>query len=134
MGRSVKSKYAVRMTVAGFGITPACWNSQQAGRPTAENLRRYVAAFEASTEPGGCNAHLGVTKVLEADIRENEFMGAVVARYSAAPVLSERQRRALALLSKRNLGATVTRFGWTWPDDVRRSEEHAAAVIEALEK
>ena len=38
------------------------------GTPNAKNLAAYVAKFEASTAPGGVNAHLGVTKVLSAKI------------------------------------------------------------------
>lgn len=42
------------------------------------------------------------------------------------------QRLALRAMSDRNLGALVTRYGWTWPHHVRESEEVAKAVLDAL--
>ncbi len=42
------------------------------------------------------------------------------------------QKEALKKMSEQNLGAVVTRFGWTWLHDIRESEEKALAVLEVL--
>ena len=83
MSRDVTSRYAVQVIVPGYRYSPACWNCRRDGRPTAANLARYVESFEASTRAGGCNAHLGETRVREACVRVNEYAGTVVATYRA---------------------------------------------------
>ena len=42
------------------------------------------------------------------------------------------QRMALQAMADDNVGAIVTKFGWTWPEHVRQSEEKAIAVLAAL--
>lgn len=82
MGRTATSKYAVSITVPGYRYTLAAWRCNQSGRPTQANLAKYVHAFEASTKPGGCNAHLGEQHVTSAYIKVNSgYDGAIVARY-----------------------------------------------------
>ena len=49
------------------------------GKPTVANLRREVEAFEASTQLGGVNAHLGPIKVRAAEIIHQKS-GETVAR------------------------------------------------------
>ena len=44
----------------------------------------------------------------------------------------ERRRLALRLMDDKNLGAVLTRLGWTWPNNVRTSDDSACAVLEAL--
>lgn len=44
--------------------------------------------------------------------------------------MTENQRKALRWLRARNLGAVVTRLGWTWPVHVRNDEDAALAVLE----
>jgi hypothetical protein len=83
MGRTVTSKYAVSITVPGYSYGLASWRCQQSGRPTDANLARYVAEFEASTRPDGCNAHLGEQHVTSAHVKINNYNGAVIARYRA---------------------------------------------------
>ncbi len=57
--------------------TPAEWrtkarvNAPAHGKPTDANLKLYVEMFEASTQPGGCNAHLGATVVFSAKITDH---------------------------------------------------------------
>jgi hypothetical protein len=77
--------YAVDMTVPGYRYSPASWHCKRNGRPTAANLAAYVASFEASTMPGGVNAHLGATRVASARIRRNTYAGDTVATYAPAP-------------------------------------------------
>jgi hypothetical protein len=54
--------------------TPMEWRTKSAtnrpgyGKPTAENLKAFVERFEASTKPGGCNDHLGLSIVTSAKI------------------------------------------------------------------
>ncbi len=42
------------------------------------------------------------------------------------------QKQALRMMSEQNIGAVVTRFGWTWPETVRNNEEAAGEVIRIL--
>jgi hypothetical protein len=88
MGRTVTSKYAVRITVPGYNYSPMSWQYRRYGRPTDASLARYVRDFEASTLPGGSNAHLGEQHVSSAYIRVNEHAGTVVATYKAAPFIA----------------------------------------------
>lgn len=46
--------------------------------------------------------------------------------------MSTIQRQALQMMSDENRGAIVTRFGWTWPCDIRQSDEKAQAVVDTL--
>jgi hypothetical protein len=79
------STYVVEIDTPGHRWTPAPWNCRQNGRPTAPNLARYVQDLEASTMPGGCNSHLGATRVASARIRYNVLGGATVAGYAPEP-------------------------------------------------
>jgi hypothetical protein len=83
MSQTLTSKYQVRIFSPAHNYSPASWNCRRDGRPTDANLARYVESFEASTRPGGVNAHLGETRILRAVIAVNEYGGDVVARYSA---------------------------------------------------
>lgn len=53
------------------------------GKPTLENLTKYVSGFEASTQPQGCNQHLGVQKVISAFIKDQRC-STIVATYGTA--------------------------------------------------
>lgn len=44
------------------------------------------------------------------------------------------QRAALKAMAEENLGAIVTKFGWTWPQDIRESDEKALEVLIVLGK
>jgi hypothetical protein len=83
MGRTATSKYAVSVTVPGYSYSLAAWRCKQSGRPTEANLTAYIEAFEASTRPGGANAHLGEQRVTSAYIKVNEYNGRTVAKYQA---------------------------------------------------
>ena len=85
MARDTATAYVVDISTPGYRWTPAAWNCRTMGRPTAANLRRHVEGFEASTRPGGVNAHLGATLVTRASIRRNALGGAVVATYEPPP-------------------------------------------------
>ena len=61
----------VTYDVKGRVCSPCEWRPKYQGRPTAENLARDVATFEASCLPGGCNAHLGPMTVLSAKITDH---------------------------------------------------------------
>lgn len=52
------------------------------GTPNAVNLKAHVAFVEASTQPGGVNAHLGATKILSAKIVD-QWSGETVATFQA---------------------------------------------------
>jgi hypothetical protein len=85
MARDTSPTYVIEMTVPGYRYSPAPWNCRRDGRPTAANLAKHVASFEASTQPGQCNAHLGATRVASAKIRRNMLAGDTVATYTAKP-------------------------------------------------
>jgi hypothetical protein len=83
VGRIVTPKWKLELRVAGpFVISPFVWRREY-GRPTAANLARFVAKFEEGTKPGGPNEHLGVTKVLAAEIKRNVAGGETIARFAA---------------------------------------------------
>lgn len=46
--------------------------------------------------------------------------------------LTATQKTALELMRERNLGAVLTGLGWVWPQGIRKSDDAALAVIEAL--
>ncbi len=83
--------YVVQMVTTANGEvhdnTPAEWrcrarlgNPSVHGKPNEKNLATHVARFEASTQKGGCNEHLGVTVVISALIKDQRT-GATVAAY-----------------------------------------------------
>jgi hypothetical protein len=64
MGRTSTPTYRVEICgfslnlPRGIGIGPTFW-TREMGRPTAENLEKILRHYQASTLPGGANAHLG---------------------------------------------------------------------------
>ena len=47
------------------------------------------------------------------------------------PMTSD-QKQALRMMADRNIGAMVTKYGWTWPETVRNNEDAAGEVIRIL--
>lgn len=80
MGRTTTPTYRVHVHQHGYHLTPSGWDCRRDGRPSADALARYVRSLEASTEPGGCNSHLGLMKIATARI-VHQGTGDVVARY-----------------------------------------------------
>lgn len=56
MGRTFTPKY--RIEANGF-LTRSTWQHKYHGRPTAANLAKWAAKNNESTQPGGCNEHVG---------------------------------------------------------------------------
>lgn len=83
MGRTVTPTFALTLRVPGFYMTPSGWDCKRQGRPSDATLAAAVEMFEASTRPGGCNAHLGTTVVSSAKV-VRQSTGDVVAEYRAA--------------------------------------------------
>lgn len=83
MGHSTTPAYAIEFLTDHGSWTPAAWDAKHAGRPTAANLAKHVGVMEASTNAGGCNAHLGATKILAARILKNRGHRDLVAAYAA---------------------------------------------------
>ena len=86
MGRTITPKYAVQFSSVFsngklVGWTPMAWNSKQAGRPTVENLAKFVKGYEDSTLPGAINAHLGVTTIGYAAVVFNDGSRVIVSEY-----------------------------------------------------
>lgn len=82
MGATRTPAHVVEFAVIGGGhtYTPAIWRRTY-GRPTPHNLAVHVKAFEASTLPGGANAHLGATRVSMARIVANRGERRLLAGY-----------------------------------------------------
>jgi hypothetical protein len=84
--RDTTPTYVVQISDGVHYYTASAWRVTSRtqvradGRPTTANLKRYVESFEASTRPGGVNAHLGETTVKRARINHN-ITGTLVAEY-----------------------------------------------------
>ncbi len=64
------------------GCEARAWNSKRHGRPTDDNLARYVRITNESYLPGGCNEHLNSAPHWSARlIRQSN--GQVVAEWTA---------------------------------------------------
>jgi hypothetical protein len=65
MGRSSTPKYVIEFVTGNGRQRTHEWRVRTSyrgkgyGRPTEANLEKHVQAYNASVEPGGCNAHLG---------------------------------------------------------------------------
>jgi hypothetical protein len=81
------------------GWTPGEWRVrrlhqlQADGKPTVENIQKHCEAYERSTQPGGCNSHLGVTKILRAWIVDQRS-GETLADYRRVPEVTRVQATA----------------------------------------
>jgi len=63
MGHSVTPTFRVEFTEGRtfpqyIGFNCAAWQTKYAGRPTNENLAKYVEAYHESLKPGNTNWHL----------------------------------------------------------------------------
>jgi hypothetical protein len=95
MGRSTTPKYALVVDCTGVHCTRMAWHvkppvgcSVGYGKPTAENLAKYIETFRKSLHPGGANEHLMKaygSKALPnaARIILNDGSGTVVAEWKA---------------------------------------------------
>lgn len=92
MGKSTTTTYRVAIFVPGFAYTPQGWDCKRYGRPTEASLAQWVRDFEAATEPGGVNAHLGATTIRRARVIR-QSTDVEVASYSAAPAPFQAIRR-----------------------------------------
>jgi hypothetical protein len=73
MGRSSTAThriefYAFNLTTGHRHSLTESWRTKVYGRPGSVSVGRFVAAYEASTRPGGVNAHLGAEIVLSASV------------------------------------------------------------------
>lgn len=74
-----------RIEFADPAMTPVPWR-RHFGRPNVESLAKYVAKFNESLQPGGCNAHAaedmpnGLTGIVKI-VRQSD--NKVVANYMA---------------------------------------------------
>lgn len=95
MGRSTTPKFAIVMDCAGMAPSRMAWYVKPPvgcktgyGKPTAENLEKYVATYLDTLKPGGVNRGLVETfgmKVIPnaARIVHNDGSGLVVAEWKA---------------------------------------------------
>lgn len=82
-------KYALSIKISGnCTASKMAWSCRDAGRPTDRNLAKWVEGFEASTRPGGCNAHLRPTVVWSAVVTRNNGSNEVVAEYKNSFVIA----------------------------------------------
>jgi hypothetical protein len=82
MGRSRKIHYVIHIITSDSSgwVTPSEWKCKESGKPTTENIDRYVTVFENSLKPGGCNAHLGFFTLTKCWIVD-QFKGEIVAEW-----------------------------------------------------
>jgi len=83
MGRSRTPKHVFQISTvlsrAGkLRHTPMEWKKEY-GKPSTENIDKWVTVYEDSCKSGGCNSHLGYDPVLGVDIRFNP--GKVIASW-----------------------------------------------------
>ncbi len=89
MSRDRAIRYVVHYVVdtPGRAWTPGQWRSRPQGqcradgKPTTANLQAHCLHYEASTQPDGCNSHLGATKIVRAWIIDQQT-GEKVAEYT----------------------------------------------------
>ena len=91
MGTSRLIPYVMIVTTDNGHWTNSEWRMRAQGRvpahgkATTENLKKHCLFVEESTHPGGCNAHLGVTHILTARIKDQRT-GEILATYTREPV------------------------------------------------
>lgn len=114
MSRTTHSRYAVHYTLAGDkGMTPSAWNvrgrrgRQGDGMPTPANLTAHVVELEASTRPGGVNAHLGPIAVRAARIVD-QMNGRTVATFEN-PAARDYTQTAARLLDPQTVEDVLAR-------------------------
>jgi len=92
MGFSYRYRYSVEMVLARGAMTPIGWDVKSSrgrrgpvrglGQPNAANLARYMADYNASLQPGGVNAHLGLSAIAtSARILDHDNDRAIVATW-----------------------------------------------------
>lgn len=86
MGRTIKVTYRLELNCGPKVYnSPMCWRTKQYGRPTPENLEKWVMGFAESMKPGGVNAHLCETAIywpVSAKVVHQDS-GNIVARWKA---------------------------------------------------
>jgi hypothetical protein len=73
--------FRIETRLLGSIATPAVWPTKHLGRPSDSTLATWVRDFEASTEPGGVNEHLGAEFVTAARVIR-QATGETVASYA----------------------------------------------------
>jgi hypothetical protein len=91
MGKSTTPKHVFNIVTvlsrAGkVSHSTMAWKKEY-GRPTTQNIDKWVTAYEDSCKPGGFNDHLGHDPVVSCEIRLNP--GKVVASWVRKTVRSE---------------------------------------------
>ena len=89
MSRDRAVRFVVHYVIdtPGRAWTPGEWRARRQhqiqgdGKPTTDNLKKHCLHYEASTQPEGCNSHLGATKILRAWIVD-QTSGEKVAEYT----------------------------------------------------
>jgi hypothetical protein len=86
MGKSITPAYRIEMTERRTMLTPMSWRSEY-GKPTAENLEKYVRKYIDSLKIGGTNQHvslsLGYIPVPDSARIVRQKTGEVVATWKA---------------------------------------------------
>ncbi len=87
MGTTRMVPYTVEVATDNGHWTPCEWRVRSRGRipadgqPSTANLKAWALGYEASTQPGGVNDHIGPTKILAAQIRDQRT-GSICATYT----------------------------------------------------
>lgn len=90
MGRSYKIRYVVRLLCPESIASPAEWRvgarhgAPGYGRPTVDNLRKYIRKYNESLRPGGANDHIGRRgRAIGGVVVDQEHGNVVVAEWKA---------------------------------------------------
>ena len=93
MGKSYTPKYAVSLwdngQIAGsfFPAMQMAWSVKDYGKPTSDNLAKYVGKMNASMQPGGVNYGISEAKgfivACHKAVIHNQFTGETYATWNA---------------------------------------------------
>jgi hypothetical protein len=62
MGTSRRINIVIEMEMNNGSSAWAEWLAQY-GKPTTENIQKYMDEFVTSCKPGGCNEHIGLSEI-----------------------------------------------------------------------
>jgi hypothetical protein len=87
-------RYSVQLFTVTGRQTPAGWQvgkrfgHKGLGQPNAAKLAQYVADYNASVQPDGCNAHLGAGAVaIGAVVKDHDNDARIVAGWGTYPIV-----------------------------------------------
>lgn len=62
-------------------VDPMAWDTKYSGKPTEENIKKWVEMYNASLEPDGVNSHVGRSAAVYGGSIKNQKTGDIVAHW-----------------------------------------------------